>query len=211
MTHACSTDWLHFMWNLVSTCAVAPTDRVCARVNYFNNLPVKSVLLYFINMQIPLEFPPRYQWLGSSIFASVFWTSVVNLNKWEAAHVVRLTQISWNRFSYSPVLAPWIESILLIIVAELARQTLPLRKGSHQSASENSQEDMETCFRECCILGRPGLQVHTIKGGMLFIVFSVFSIDTNTRDILYLVYCKVTADFQKKWRLFFRQLYQSSI
>lgn len=42
--------------------------------------------------------------------------------------MVRVTQINWNRFSYSPVLASWIESILSITVAELARQPLPQEK-----------------------------------------------------------------------------------
>lgn len=95
-------------------------------------------------MQISWDFSLRYQCLQLSIFACVSRTSLVQFNKWEVVRGMRLTQISWNRFYHSPILASWIESILLILVAELARQPLPPRKGSHQSAGKISREDMLT-------------------------------------------------------------------
>lgn len=46
---------------------------------------------------------------------------------------------------------------------------------------------------------------------MHFVVCSVFSIETDIRDILYSAYYKIIADFQEKWRLLFifRLVYQS--
>lgn len=77
--------------------------------------------------RFPSNFPLDTNAYILQFFVCVSWTSLVQFNKWEV-HGMRLTQISWNRFHYSLILASWIESILLIIVAELARQPLPQEK-----------------------------------------------------------------------------------
>lgn len=152
-------------------------------------------------MQIPLEFPPRYQCLGSSIFASVFWTSVVSLSKWEVAHVMSLAQISWNRFWYSPVLASWIESVLLITVAELARQPLPQEKDlisllvkTHRKTWEHFSENDVFCA------GRVSKFIElkavcSLESSLSLGLTMIF------RDILYLVYYKNDCWFSEELKI----------